>query len=117
MNQNDAGLTHQQQLDRIAAERRQHQRGEKERRAGLRLVDWLNDHLYATFDPPPIGPYGDVAAYVAGVCPVCSHPMGEHIIDRSTPNAVLICLVPHEGQFEHIDDVPLNEVGMPRHPV
>ena len=24
-------------------------------------------------------------------CPVCGHPMFEHLIDHSTPNAVLIC--------------------------
>lgn len=115
MNQNDAGLTHQQQLDRLAEERRQHQGGGG-RGAGLRLVDWLNEHLYTTFGPPPIGPYGEVEAQVAGACPVCGHPMGEHLIDRSSANAVLICPVPHEGQFEHVEDVPLNEVGMPRHP-
>lgn len=115
MNQNDAGFTDRQLSAQDHQDRNDASAPPGHRGAGLRLVDWLNGHLMSTFGPPPIGPYGDVTAQVAGVCPVCTHPMGEHIIDRSATNAVLICPVTYEGQFEHVDDAPLNEVGMPRH--
>ncbi|TQL48124.1 hypothetical protein FB562_1206 [Homoserinimonas aerilata] len=80
----------------------------------MRLVDWLNEHLMTALGPPPTGPYEDVAAEVRGDCPVCRHPMGEHFIDHSASNTVLTCPVPRGGQFDRIEDRPLNEVGMPK---
>ena len=79
----------------------------------VRVVDWVNQHLMGAFGPPPLGPYEDVvAAATGGVCPVCFHPMSEHIIDHSTPNAVLICPVDHPPEYQSF--APLNEVGMPK---
>lgn len=79
---------------------------------GVRLADWLDSHLVGVLGPPPLGPYGDVSAQVPGLCPICAHAMGEHLIDRSTSNAVLHCPAPIDGQFDHVDSSPLNELGM-----
>ena len=112
MDQNDAGFTGEQGLQESTDAAPQKPR----RGRGVRLVDWLDDHLIAALGPPPIGPYGELSAQVPGTCPICSHPMGEHLIDHSTRNAVLHCPVAIDGPYEHVDDSPLNELGMPKHP-
>ena len=45
-------------------------------------------------------------------CPLCGHPMFEHVVDHSTPNTVLVCPT-DERLPEHDETVPLNELGMP----
>jgi hypothetical protein len=48
-----------------------------------------------------------------GVCPICSHPMSEHTIERSQRNTVLHCPVATEPRQESYE--PLNEVGQAKH--
>ncbi|MET1042568.1 MAG: hypothetical protein ABWX59_00440 [Microbacteriaceae bacterium] len=92
---------------------REEEHTEPQHRGYVRLVDWVNQHLMGPLGPPPLGPYEDVMdAGVKAVCPVCFHSMGEHVIDHSTPNAVLVCPVDHEPEYESFG--PLNEVGMPK---
>ncbi|HET6673666.1 MAG TPA: hypothetical protein VFG92_09865 [Agromyces sp.] len=45
-------------------------------------------------------------------CPICGHPMFEHVVDHSTPNTVLVCPT-DERLPEHDETTPLNELGMP----
>ena len=45
-------------------------------------------------------------------CPICGHPMFEHVIDHSTSNTVLIC--PTDERLPEPDVTgPYNELGMP----
>ncbi len=77
----------------------------------LGLIDWLNEKLYPLIGPPPLGPYDRVVERIGGaMCPVCGSPMSEHFIDRSTPNTILNCPVPH--QPIPLDTSTLNELGM-----
>lgn len=81
-----------------------------------RMATWLDAKLKPTLGPPPIGPYEDVEGRPEGTaadaCPLCEHPMAEHQIDRSQPNAVLICPVTPNPEMQSYE--PLNEVGMPK---
>ncbi|HEV7956344.1 MAG TPA: hypothetical protein VGP10_04220 [Marisediminicola sp.] len=75
----------------------------------------MNRKLMPAFGPPPLGPYEEVARRAnQGDCPVCGHDMGEHVIDHSTANAILLCpaqeLPGHGGRD---DTSHLNELGMP----
>ncbi|WP_173923997.1 hypothetical protein [Agromyces sp. Marseille-P2726] len=45
-------------------------------------------------------------------CPICGHPMFEHLIDHSTPNAVLICPTDERLPEREVEG-PYNELGMP----
>jgi hypothetical protein len=45
-------------------------------------------------------------------CPVCGHPMYEHLIDHSTANAVLICPTDERLPEREVAG-PYNELGMP----
>lgn len=77
------------------------------------FIEWLDEKLYPALGPPPLGPYGPVVERVAvAVCPVCSRPMSEHMIQRSGGNAVLNCPVAHERREPDVR--PLDELGMPR---
>ena len=90
--------------------------GVSEHRAGdkfVRFIDWLNHKLVGVIGPPDLGPYDEVLKKVGdAVCPVCGKPMGEHTIDRSTPNTVLNCPAPHKPEPVHNE--PINEFGMPK---
>jgi hypothetical protein len=45
-------------------------------------------------------------------CPICGHPMFEHVIDHSTANTVLVC--PTDERLPERDvSGPYNELGMP----
>lgn len=80
----------------------------------VHFIDWLNHGLMPAIGPPNVGPYNEVVAKMGeAVCPICDHPMAEHTIDHSTPNAVLNCPVEHQPQ--RVDDEVLNELGMPKH--
>jgi hypothetical protein len=39
--------------------------------------------------------------------------MGEHVIDHTTPNAILNCPAPIDHSLEHENTSPLDELGMP----
>jgi hypothetical protein len=45
-------------------------------------------------------------------CPLCGHAMGEHVLDHSTPESILVCPT-NERLPERPIDRPLNEFGMP----
>lgn len=80
-----------------------------------RMAEWLDGKLLPRLGPPSLGPYeaeSEDSVRSHDVCPLCAHPMGEHVIDRTTPNAVLICPVPPNP--ETVSFEPLNEVGMPK---
>lgn len=79
------------------------------------MAEWLDDKLMPRLGPPPLGPYDEESVDSVrehDVCPLCGHPMGEHQIDRSHPNAVLICPAEQIPRVESYE--PLNEVGMPK---
>ncbi len=79
-----------------------------------RMAEWLDAKLTPGLGPPPIGPYEGEQESKEAVdeCPLCGHGMGEHQIDRSHANAVLVCPVRPRPEVESFE--PLNEVGMPR---
>lgn len=78
------------------------------------MTEWLESKLEKSLGPPHLGPYGDEPERTdaQNQCPLCDQPMGEHVIDRTNPNAVLICPVPPKPAVESFE--PLNEVGMPK---
>jgi ribosomal protein S27AE len=78
-------------------------------------AEWLDGKLVPKLGPADLGPYdveSDESVRTHDVCPLCGHPMGEHQIDRSHHNAVLICPAERIPEVEHYE--PLNEVGMPK---
>jgi hypothetical protein len=79
----------------------------------VRSAAWVDRKLTPLFGPPPVGPYGVEEEHAAAPCPVCGHPMGEHVIDHSTPNALLNCPAPIDHSLEHDSTSPLDELGMP----
>src|SRR5690554_2727779 len=75
-------------------------------------AEWLDGKLVPRLGGAELGPYDEeseesVKAHDA--CPLCGHPMGEHQIDRSHANAVLICPAPQIPERQSFE--PLNEVG------
>lgn len=83
----------------------------------VRVFDWLDRGLFPVLGPPPLGPFGHVgSAEAEAKCPICTHPMREHLIDHSHPNAVLLCPAPHTAAFDREDFSPLNEMGMTMRP-
>ena len=92
------------------------QQSEPQRGKALRhMAEWLDGKLLPRLGPPHLGPYdaeSEDSMRAHDVCPLCAHPMGEHVIDRSHPNAVLICPVPPVPEVQSFE--PLNEVGMPK---
>ena len=82
----------------------------------VRSAAWVDRKLTPVFGPPPVGPYADDAddsRVPTTTCPVCGHPMVEHRIDHSTPNAILECPAPIDHNLEFNDHSPLDEFGMP----
>jgi hypothetical protein len=82
--------------------------------AFVRFFDRIDDALWPVFGPPPIteGDGGEGTPRDERACPLCGHPMFEHVIDRSTSNAVLIC--PTDERLPERDVTgPYNELGMP----
>ena len=76
-------------------------------------TEWLDGKLVPRLGGPNLGPYDDESAESVAshdACPLCGHPMGEHQIDRSHANAVLICPAEQIPRVESHE--PLNEVGM-----
>lgn len=70
----------------------------------------------ATVHPPEGRPQGEEGEHSDPICPVCGHPMSEHVIDHTTPNAILECPAPIDHSLEHDSTSPLDELGMPRRP-
>ena len=79
----------------------------------VRSAAWVDRKLTPLFGPPPLGPYSAEEKHAAAPCPVCGHPMGEHVIDHTTPNAILNCPAPIDRSLEHETSSPLDELGMP----
>jgi hypothetical protein len=80
-----------------------------------RFFDRVDRALLPAFGPPPAvhDHDEDTTPLDERACPICGHPMFEHVVDHSTPNTVLIC--PTEERLpEHEPTMgPLNELGMP----
>jgi hypothetical protein len=80
-----------------------------------RFFDRVDRALLPAFGPPPAvqDHDEDTTPLDERACPICGHPMFEHVVDHSTPNTVLIC--PTEERLpEHEPAMgPLNELGMP----
>jgi hypothetical protein len=79
----------------------------------VRSAAWVDRKLNPIFGPPPVGPYVVEDQHAAAACPVCGHAMGEHVIDHTTPNAILNCPAPIDHSLEHENTSPLDELGMP----
>jgi len=79
-----------------------------------RFFERVDRALEPVFGAPPISPEDDRPAVPADqqTCPICGHPMFEHVIDHSTPNTVLVCPT-DERLPEHDVSGPYNELGMP----
>lgn len=77
------------------------------------FFDRIDRALLPAFGPPPV--IADDSAPEPTdekPCPICGHPMFEHVIDHSTANTVLIC--PTDERLPETDvEGPLNELGMP----
>ncbi|MET1052065.1 MAG: hypothetical protein ABWX65_05435 [Mycetocola sp.] len=79
----------------------------------VRSAAWVDRKLTPVFGPPPVGSLDDDGRVPSTSCPVCGHPMGEHRIDHSTPNAILECPAPIDHTLEYNQHSPLDEFGMP----
>ncbi|MFD4419939.1 hypothetical protein ACFWN7_00340 [Agromyces sp. NPDC058484] len=79
-----------------------------------RFFDRVDRALLPAFGPtpPPEEREQDPTPVDQRPCPICGHPMFEHVVDHSTPNTVLICPT-DERLPEHDVTGPLNELGMP----
>ncbi len=77
------------------------------------FFDRIDRALLPAFGPPPVvDEEAPERAPVDEVCPICGHPMFEHVIDRTTSNTVLIC--PTDERLPEPDVTgPYNELGMP----
>lgn len=76
-----------------------------------RFFTWLDDKLIPAIGPADVGPYAAGSPSASDACPVCGHPMGEHTIDRSRPNTLLVC--PERPLPVAEDAEPVNEMGIP----
>ncbi|MEJ3403118.1 hypothetical protein WDJ51_00070 [Rathayibacter sp. YIM 133350] len=81
--------------------------------AYTRFFDRLDDTLSRGFVSPPPASDDDASQQPTDkACPLCGHPMSEHIVDHSTPNTVVDC--PTEDRLPlRADNGPLGELGMP----
>ena len=79
-----------------------------------RFFERVDRALEPVFGSPPITDDDGTPAMPEDQkrCPLCGHPMFEHVIDHSTSNTVLVCPT-DERLPEHEVDGPLNELGMP----
>lgn len=77
------------------------------------FFDRVDRAMRPIFGPPPITAEEEQPrASDDAACPICGHPMFEHVIDHSTANTVLIC--PTDERLPERDVVgPYNELGMP----
>ncbi|MFC9984241.1 hypothetical protein ACFU0W_00650 [Microbacterium keratanolyticum] len=60
------------------------------------LYNWLNRTLIRWAGPASVGPYEATPPPSASeraqrACPLCGHPMTEHMIDRSGPKPLMHC--------------------------
>ncbi len=79
-----------------------------------RFFERVDRALEPVFGAPPITADDDRPETPADqqTCPICGHPMFEHVIDHSTPNTVLVC--PTDDRLPERDEsAPYNELGMP----
>ena len=82
--------------------------------AFTRFFDRVDRALLPVFGGPPITADrdGPQAPLDQQACPLCGHPMFEHVIDHSTSNTVLVC--PTDERLPERDVAgPYNELGMP----
>ncbi|GHD40350.1 hypothetical protein D9V29_04590 [Mycetocola manganoxydans] len=80
----------------------------------VRSAAWIDRKLMPVFGAPPVSTDDGVrSGGTVPSCPVCGHPMGEHSIDHSTPNALLECPAPIDHSLELENYSPLDELGMP----
>ena len=64
-------------------------------------------------DPPmPAEDEGPGVPEDQKACPICGHPMFEHVIDHSTANTVLVCPTDERLPEREVAG-PYNELGMP----
>ncbi|HEY6800903.1 MAG TPA: hypothetical protein VI121_09685 [Agromyces sp.] len=79
-----------------------------------RFFDRIDRALLPAFGPTPMPEDREVddTPVDQRPCPLCGHPMFEHVVDHSTPNTVLVCPT-DERLPEHDETTPLNELGMP----
>ncbi len=80
-----------------------------------RFFDRVDRALMPVFGPPPIsdGRDEDTTPLDERACPICGHPMFEHVVDHSTPNTVLVCPTDERLPEHEPTTGPLNELGMP----
>jgi hypothetical protein len=79
-----------------------------------RFFDRVDRALLPVFGPPPLTAESeeDTTPLDQRACPICGHPMFEHVVDHSTSNTVLIC--PTDERLPEPDETgPYNELGMP----
>lgn len=60
------------------------------------LYRWFNKNLIRLAGPAAVGPYEAAPPPTAAqraerACPLCGHPMTEHVIDRSGPKPLMHC--------------------------
>lgn len=79
-----------------------------------RFFDRVDRALLPALGPPPISEAGEDQGVPREqrACPLCGHPMFEHVIDHSRPNTVFECPT-DERLPEHEVTGPYNELGMP----
>jgi len=79
-----------------------------------RFFDRVDRALLPVFgpSPPTAESEADTTPLDQRSCPICGHPMFEHVVDHSTANTVLIC--PTDERLPEPDETaPYNELGMP----
>ena len=77
------------------------------------LVERVNGELKLVMGPAMLGPLDGGRREHIGPCPLCGEPMNAHVIDRSTPDVVLLCPEGSVRLPEPQAPERLNEVGMP----
>ena len=81
--------------------------------AFTRFFEHVDRALLPVFGPPPLSSgEEDPTPRDQRACPICGHPMFEHVVDHSTSNTVLVCPT-DERLPERDDSAPFNELGMP----
>lgn len=79
----------------------------------MRFYDWFNDKLYPLLGSADLTPYEPALEQTTqALCPLCQHPMGEHVLDTANRDVLLFC--PADEVVKEADTGRLNELGMPR---